>query len=68
LTVTLPGRATLHLNHTGATKMMDHFVVRYIPGGMSLYHSGYWLCRLWDLSNGTVHEAPIRRLQKADYK
>ena len=48
--------------------MMDNFVVRYIPGGMSLYHSGYWLCRLWDLSNGTVHEAPIRMLQKADYK
>ncbi len=47
---------------------MSNFVVRYIPGGMSLYHSGYWLCRLWDLNNGTVHEAPIRMLQKADYK
>jgi hypothetical protein len=62
------GVAILPRKLSGACDMMDHFVVRYIPGGMSLYHSGYWLCRLWDLSNGTVHEAPIRMLQKADYK
>ena len=47
--------------------MMDHFVVRYIPGGMSLYHSGWWLCRLWDLRDGIVHEAPIRMLKKSEY-
>lgn len=24
--------------------MMDHFVVMYIPGGMSLNKSGWWVC------------------------
>ncbi len=48
--------------------MMDQFAVRYIPGGMSLYHSGYWLVQLQPLSNGVVHEAPIRMLQKSSYQ
>ena len=48
--------------------MMDQFAVRYIPGGMSLYHSGYWLVRLWTLANGVVHEAPIRMLQQSSYQ
>jgi hypothetical protein len=47
---------------------MSNFVVRYIPGGMSLYHSGWWLCQLHAMSNGMTHEAPIRMLEKADYK
>jgi hypothetical protein len=52
--------------HKGNT-MMDHFVVRYIPGGMSLYHSGWWLCQLQPIRDGFVHEAPIRMLSKASY-
>lgn len=48
--------------------MMDHFIVRYIPGGMSLYHSGWWLCKMMDNPyNGIPHEAPIKMLKKADY-
>ena len=48
--------------------MMDHFVVRYIPGGMSLYHSGRWLCQLHAFRDGMTHEAPIRMLEKSNYK
>jgi len=62
------GAATQPAKPTGACDMMENFVVRYIPGGMSLYHSGWWLCRLWDLRDGVVHEAPIRMLKKSDYK
>lgn len=47
--------------------MMDHFVVRWIPGGMSLYHSGWWLCQLHKFGDGMTHEAPIRFLTRADY-
>jgi hypothetical protein len=48
--------------------MMDQFVVRYIPGGMTLYHSGWWLCQLQQLGNGQTHEAPIRMLTKSTYQ
>lgn len=47
--------------------MMDHFVVRWIPGGMTLYHSGLWLCRLQKFGDGQTHEAPIRMLSRVDY-
>ena len=47
--------------------MMDHFVVCYIPGGMSLYHSGWWLCQLQKFGDGMTHEAPIRMLSKSTY-
>jgi hypothetical protein len=46
---------------------MSEFVVRYIPGGMSLYHSGWWLVRLMPVHSGLIHEAPIRMLRKSDY-
>jgi hypothetical protein len=44
--------------------MMDRFVVRYIPGGMSLNHSGFWLC----VVSSDGHASPIRMLEKVDYK
>lgn len=47
--------------------MMDHFVVRYIPGGMTLYHSGWWLCQLQKFGDGMTHEAPIRMLNRSTY-
>ena len=48
--------------------MMDQFQVRYIPGGMSLYHSGWWLVQLHHFRDGLIHEAPIRMLQKSSYQ
>ena len=49
--------------------MMDQFVVSYIPGGMSLYHSGMWLCqRIMNPLNGIAYDAPIRMLEKSEYK
>ena len=47
--------------------MMDQFQVRYIPGGMSLNHSGWWLTQLHHFRDGTIYEAPIRMLQKSSY-
>jgi len=46
---------------------MDNFVVRYIPGGMSLNHSGWWLCQVHVLRGGEVCVNPIRMLKKSDY-
>jgi hypothetical protein len=48
--------------------MMDQFVVRYIPGGMTLYHSGWWLCQLQRFGDGQTHEALIRMLVKSNYQ
>lgn len=42
--------------------MMDHFIIRYIPGGMSLNHSGWWLVRL-----DGYWEHPVKMLKKATY-
>lgn len=47
---------------------MDQFVVRYIPGGMSLCHSGWWLCQHIDYNDGTSHDNPIKMLRVSDYK
>lgn len=47
--------------------MMDQFVIRYIPGGMSLNHSGWWLCLQW-FCQGQVAETPVRMLRKSDYQ
>jgi hypothetical protein len=45
--------------------MMDQFRVCYIPGGMSLYHSGWWLCSVQALRDGMTYQAPIKMLKKA---
>jgi len=47
--------------------MMDHFVVKYIPGGMTLYHSGWWLCQLQQFGDGLTHPAPIRMINRSTY-
>ena len=47
--------------------MMDQFRVQYIPGGMSLFHSGWWLCLHLEWRDGTSNMAPIKMLRKATY-
>jgi len=39
--------------------MMEQFTVKYIPGGMSLRHSAWWLYQ---------DDQPIKLLKKSDYK
>lgn len=46
---------------------MTHFRVRYIPGGMSGYHSAWWIVEAKWL-NGMLVELPVKFLRKADYK
>jgi hypothetical protein len=47
--------------------MMDHFRVRYIPGGMGFTHSAWWLVEAkWQ--NGVLVEVPVKYLRKSDYK
>ena len=45
---------------------MDQFRVRYIPGGMGLDHSAWWVveCRIMQ---GMWVEIPIQRLRWSDY-
>jgi hypothetical protein len=47
---------------------MDHFQVRYIPGGMSLSHSAWWLCQCMSFNDGTTYWYPHRRLKVSEYK
>lgn len=46
---------------------MTHFRVRYIPGGMGLNHSAWWIVEAKWL-NGMLVELPVKFLRKADYK
>ncbi len=48
--------------------MMNQFVVRYIPGGMGLVHSGWWLCEKIMWSDGSCVEYPQKYLRRSDYK
>ena len=45
--------------------MMDQFRVCYIPGGMSLYHSGWWWCSVQAFRDCMTYAAPIKMLKKA---
>jgi hypothetical protein len=42
--------------------MMQQFIIRYIPGGMSLNHSGFWIV---DISG--AYDKPIKLLAKSNY-
>jgi hypothetical protein len=44
--------------------MMDQFKVCYVPGGMSLYHSGWWLCKVLPWRDGKTYAKPIKMLKK----
>jgi hypothetical protein len=46
--------------------MMDQFRVRYIPGGMGLDHSAWWLCHR-ELHSGMYIDRPVLRLRKSSY-
>lgn len=45
---------------------MMQFKVCYVPGGMSLNHSGWWLCERM-LHSGVYIDVPRKYLRKADY-
>lgn len=46
--------------------MMDQFKICYIPGGMGLDHSEWWIvCRT--IRNGMWVEIPIVKLRRSDY-
>ena len=47
--------------------MMDQFKVRYIPGGMGLSHSAWWLCE-WKLHWGEYGFIPVRMLRRSEYQ
>ena len=47
--------------------MMNQFVVKYIFGGMSLNHSGWWLCE--EYWKGELRFSyPLKMLKRSDYK
>jgi hypothetical protein len=46
---------------------MDQFRVCYVPGGMTLSHSGWFLCHRV-LLGGIYVDLPIKFLKRADYK
>ena len=48
--------------------MMDQFVVRYVPGGMTLDHSAWWLCEKINCGDGTSFDRPQKYLCRGDYK
>jgi hypothetical protein len=48
--------------------MMNHFVIRYVPGGMGLSHSGWWLCEKISYGDGTYFDRPQKYLRRSDYK
>jgi len=47
--------------------MMTHFTIKYIPGGMGLSHSAWWLCERI-LCQGVYIDSHIRKFKEADYK
>jgi hypothetical protein len=49
-------------------EMMSQFRVCYIPGGMSLEHSAWWLCETMVFADGTVINYKLRFIKRADYK
>jgi hypothetical protein len=52
---------------TGNKMEMTEFVVNYIPGGMGLNHSAWWLCKR-ELHSGVYINRPVKFLRRADYK
>jgi len=47
--------------------MMHQFKVCYIPGGMDLTHSSWWLCER-KVVQGVLMDWKIKRLKWADYR
>jgi hypothetical protein len=47
--------------------MMNQFKVCYIPGGMGLSHSSWWLCES-KVVQGMWMDWQIKRLKRSDYK
>ena len=47
---------------------MNQFRECYIPGGMGLNHSGWWLCVRVQWRDGTYYDKPVKFLRRADYK
>ena len=47
--------------------MMDQFQIKYIPGGMTLNHSGFFLCLVLYFNDG-VYIEQLKKVGKADYQ
>ena len=47
--------------------MMTEFSVKYIPGGMGLNHSAWFLCKKI-IYSGIYFDIPLKFLRRADYK
>jgi hypothetical protein len=47
--------------------MMDQFKVCYIPGGMSLNHSAWWVC-VTVFQDGVSVRIPVKRLTRSTYQ
>lgn len=47
--------------------MMDQFQMCYIPGGMGLDHSAWWVCETL-LISGVYVRVPRQRLRRSDYQ
>lgn len=46
---------------------MEQFKISYIPGGMGLDHSAWWLC-VTVLLDGIYVDLKLKYMRKADYK
>ena len=46
---------------------MQQFQVRYIPGGMTLNHSGWYVC-CNVFHSGVSIDVPVKFISKSDYK
>ena len=47
--------------------MMNQFKVCYIPGGMGLNHSAWWICQR-RVIGGVVQDLPMKFLRRSDYR
>lgn len=45
---------------------MAQFKIKYIPGGMGLNHSAWWVC-VNVLYDGIYLDIPIKYIRKSDY-
>lgn len=48
--------------------MMNHFRKVYVPGGMSLRHSGWWLVQVGYDAMAGEHYHYIKQLIRSDYQ
>ena len=47
---------------------MQQFKVKYIPGGMGLNHSAWWVLCVTVLYDGIYVDIPVKFIRKSEYK